>query len=271
MMWNKDVLRYRECDPSGAPPGWFLRCIARCQGTPAQTFVRRSHEYTSIEYVESGYATLSVNGETLQLGAGDSFILPQGVEHRIVCDTIKPWRILFLDCFGTLPGQLLTAFGLDKTLIYPGVTIAQPLRNLLNFVGDDIDLHIRAGQAIQEIFGILHESRRRPPDWPKIVVKAKSFIDANLESSFRLADVARYVGCSEAHLSRTFRQYVGSPPGDYLIARRMDLAKALLDTTDETMKTISERLGYHDSFSFSHAFKAVVGIAPTKWREVQRS
>jgi AraC-like DNA-binding protein len=49
----------------------------------------------------------------------------------------------------------------------------------------------------------------------------------------------------------------------------MELAKALLDTTGESVKAIAERLGYRDSFAFSHAFKAVVGAAPSKWREVQ--
>lgn len=268
-MWNKDVLRFRSCDPGQAMPGWSLRCVARCQGLPGQIFDRPRHEYTSIEFIEAGTGTLSVRGQTYRLGAGDAFILPQGVDHRIVCDDIHPWRVLFLDCTGTLVAQLNEAYGLGEQCVFPGVTIAQPIRNLLNLVGDDAALQARAGLTIHEVFALLHAAIRRAPDWPEFIIKAKAFIDANLESTFRLADVANHVGCSEAHLSRQFRRHVGTPPGDYLITRRMELAKALLDTTGESVKAIAERLGYRDSFAFSHAFKAVVGAAPSKWREVQ--
>lgn len=268
-MFNKDAPRFRSCEPSGAAPGWCIRCVARCQGRPGQTFDRPDHAYTSIEYVESGFATLSIGTETRRLGPGDAFILPQGEAHRIVCDSSNPWRILFIDCTGPLPRQLMDAYGLGETRIFPKTSIAQPIRNLLHFVGDDPDLQIRAGQVLHEIVAILHRSIRTVPDWPEMVVRAKVFIDANLECSLRLEDVARHVGCSEAHLSRSFRRCLDVPPGDYIITQRMMLAKSLLYSTGEPVKAIASRLGYRDTFAFSHAFKKVVGSAPTFWRSKQ--
>jgi AraC-like DNA-binding protein len=270
-MWNKDAPRFRSCDPDGAPPGWCLRNVARCQGLPDQVFDRPKHSYTSIEYIESGFGTLSIAGQESRLGAGDAFILPQGVDHRIMCDAIHPWRVLFIDCYGPLPEQLRVAYGLEKTCIFPGAAISQPIRNLLNFVGDDAELQIRTGQVIHEILAKLYANVTKAPDWPEIVIRAKAFIDANLESSIRLADIAAHAGCSEAHLSRNFRRCIGSPPVDYLITRRMDLAKALLDTTGEPIKAIAERLGYRDTFAFSHAFKTAVGASPSQWRSSQVS
>ena len=268
-MWNKDVLRFRPCDPAQALPGWCLRCVARCQGLPGQTFDRPRHGYTSIEFIEDGSGILTIRGEEHHLGKGDAFILPEGIDHKIVCDDIHPWRVLFLDCTGDLPRRLAEAYGLGDRCVFPGVSIAQPLRNLLNHVGDDADVQARTGLTIHEIYALIHAAVKRPSGWPDIVVKAKAFIDANLESTFRLSDVAAHVSCSEAHLSRQFRRHVGTPPGDYLLSRRMDLAKALLDATREPIKTIAERLGYRDGFAFSHAFKAATGLSPKAWREQQ--
>lgn len=267
--WNKDVPHLRSCDPAGALPGWCLRCVARCQGLRGQIFDRPQHAYTSFEFVEAGFGMLTVAGQTAELGPGDAFILPQGIDHRIVCDAVEPWRVLFIDCFGPLPAQLRAAYGLENTHIFPGAAIAQPIRNLLNFVGDDEALQERAGTIIHEILAKLHANVTKAPDWPEFVIRAKAYIDANLESAVGMADIATHVGCSKAHLSRNFHRYVGSPPVDYLIARRMDLAKALLDTTGEPIKTIAERLGYRDTFAFSHAFKTAVGVSPSQWRRAQ--
>jgi len=59
------------------------------------------------------------------------------------------------------------------------------------------------------------------------------------------------------------------PPGDYIITQRMALAKSLLYSTGDPVKAIAARLGYRDTFAFSHAFKKSVGEAPTLWRSRQ--
>ena len=265
-----DRVRYRECSPDAAPPGWCLRAVARCQGHPGQTFDRPRHAYTSIEYVEEGVGDLTVAGRDYHLERGDAFILPRDVAHLIRCDDQRPWRVLFMDCEGELPAQLATAYGLQGTHVFRATPISQPIRNLLNFVGDEADLHLRAAMVLHEVMAMLYTSSLPAPDWPEPVIQAKAFIDANLESGIKLADVADHVGCSLAHLSRTFRRCVGQPPGDYLVGRRMDLAKALLDTSDEPIKSIAQRLGYSDAYAFSHAFKSRVGQAPSAWREAQQ-
>ena len=268
-MWSKNALRYRGCDPAGAPPGWTLRWVAYAQGTPRMVVNRPKHAHTSFVFVEAGFGTVSIAGINQRLGPGDAFVLPQGMDHRLVYDDLDPWRMLFIGCSGTLPTQLRIAYGLENTYFFPRAAVAQPFRNLLNFNGSDAEMQLRSGQIIHEIVSKLHACIQSIPDWPDMVIQAKTFIDVNLESNMRLADIAAHVGCSEAHLSRTFRRCIGSPPVDYLIARRMDLAKVLLDTTNESIKGIAERLGYRDSFGFSHAFKSVVGTSPSQWRTNQ--
>jgi len=179
-MWNKDVLRFRPCDPAQALPGWCLRCVARCQGLPGQTFDRPRHGYTSIEFIEDGSGILTIRGEEHHLGKGDAFILPEGIDHKIVCDDIHPWRVLFLDCTGDLPRRLAEAYGLGDRCVFPGVSIAQPLRNLLAHAGEDRDLQMVAGPILHEVCAILLRHRRDGPVLPQPVQRAKAYIDAHL-------------------------------------------------------------------------------------------
>lgn len=258
--------RYRSCDPGVALPGWRLLFVVRADCEPGLVIHRENHQHTSFSYIESGYGVARIAGKEARLGPGDAFILPRGKEHELIYDREEPWRQLFVGFAGDLPDHICKGYGLEHTHLFREAPIVQPLRNLIAFDGDDRELQLYSGAVLQELVIILHRHIHRTPDWPTAVLRAKAFIDANLERIVRLADVANHVGCSEAHLSRNFRRCVGTPPGDYLIRRRMDLAKALLSTGDTPVKAIADRLCYRDTFAFSHAFKAVVGHSPSAWR-----
>jgi quercetin dioxygenase-like cupin family protein len=62
-----------------------------------------SHPHVQSTYVESGRFRFTINGESLDVGAGDSFIIPSGARHGCVClepgtliDTFTPRRDDFL-------------------------------------------------------------------------------------------------------------------------------------------------------------------------------
>jgi len=53
-MRNPDVVQMRAVDPDGAPPGWTLRCVARCQAGSGERYDRPDHDHHTIELVERG-------------------------------------------------------------------------------------------------------------------------------------------------------------------------------------------------------------------------
>lgn len=62
-----------------------------------------SHPHVQSTYVQSGRFRFSVAGETVEVGPGDSFVIPSGAEHGCVCleagqliDTFTPRRDDFL-------------------------------------------------------------------------------------------------------------------------------------------------------------------------------
>jgi two-component system response regulator YesN len=97
---------------------------------------------------------------------------------------------------------------------------------------------------------------------------AKQYIQDNFEKQLMLEDVALATNLSSAYLSTIFKKELGISFTDYLISCRMEKAKELLKTTDESISIIAEQVGYLDSRYFSKIFFKVVGLKPSVYRKL---
>ena len=75
---------------------------------------------------------------------------------------------------------------------------------------------------------------------------------------------------SESHFRRVFRELVGMGPLDYLNRTRIAKACSLLRMTDDSILTISEKVGFGSMSSFNRHFYEVMGTAPSDWRRAAR-
>ncbi|HMI91232.1 MAG TPA: AraC family transcriptional regulator, partial [Polyangiales bacterium] len=82
--------------------------------------------------------------------------------------------------------------------------------------------------------------------------------------------LAAEVGLSRSMLAERFHHYVGVPPMQYLARWRMQLAASLLTGTSLGLAQVAERVGYGSEAALSRAFKRLVGVAPSAWRDGAR-
>jgi AraC family transcriptional regulator len=69
------------------------------------------------------------------------------------------------------------------------------------------------------------------------------------------------------HFARQFKATTGLPPHQYVIARRVEQAKHLLQTrTDPSLAEVAACAGFSDQSQFTHHFKRLVGITPGQFR-----
>jgi AraC family transcriptional regulator len=94
------------------------------------------------------------------------------------------------------------------------------------------------------------------------------FIEAHLTQDVSLEQLAGLCNMSRFHFLRIFKQYTGLPPYQYLITRRIDIAKTLLTTTDESIGTIAARVGFADQSGLNRHFKRLVGRTPRAYRSL---
>ena len=100
-----------------------------------------------------------------------------------------------------------------------------------------------------------------------IVQRAQDYIDRHFgDADLSLPEVAGQVNLSPGHLSTVFSQEAGETFRDYLSRVRIERAKQLLRTTNQTCAAIAYQCGYNDPHYFSSFFKKQTGLTPQEFR-----
>jgi two-component system response regulator YesN len=93
------------------------------------------------------------------------------------------------------------------------------------------------------------------------------YMDNHYVDNIRLETIALQFFVSKEHLARTFKQETGSTVMDYIIMKRMEKAKELLQDPNVQIKTVAEAVGYTDLNYFFRIFKKVTGVTPSQMRQ----
>lgn len=99
------------------------------------------------------------------------------------------------------------------------------------------------------------------------VGKALSLIHARPSFNWTIEGLARQCGTSRTVMAERFVQLVGVPPMHYLAKWRMQVASEMLKRGNVNMATIAAQIGYESEAAFSRAFKKMMGVPPSAWRQ----
>jgi AraC-like DNA-binding protein len=95
---------------------------------------------------------------------------------------------------------------------------------------------------------------------------ASELIDARLDGKLSVTDLVAACNLSLSHFSRAFVQTYGMPPHRWLLERRVDRAKSLMEESAMPLVEIAVLCGFASQSHFARVFATVVGIAPSRWR-----
>jgi AraC family transcriptional regulator len=95
------------------------------------------------------------------------------------------------------------------------------------------------------------------------------FIEENLASDLTLQALAEQIQLSPIYLIRTFKAAVGVSPHQYVLQRRLERAKALLQSTDLPLAEVALRSGFYSQSHLSNWFRRSVGVSPAAYRQAR--
>lgn len=98
------------------------------------------------------------------------------------------------------------------------------------------------------------------------LLQVLEYINENLSSDIKLADLAVIVGMSQFHFSHLFKQAMGIAPYQYLLQQRVERAKQLLKQSDALVVDIALECGFNSHSHLSKQFRQFVGMTPTAYR-----
>lgn len=96
--------------------------------------------------------------------------------------------------------------------------------------------------------------------------RAKELLAANLAGDVSLTDLARECRLSTSHFARAFRKSTGLAPHQWLLQRRVELAKALLNEGKLSLGDIAISCGFSDQSHFTRVYTRLCGVSPGAWR-----
>ena len=102
------------------------------------------------------------------------------------------------------------------------------------------------------------------------VNRVRAYIDAHLETSIQIRDLAAVGRRSTAYFCRAFKATFGETPHAFVVGRRLHRAAELMLTSDDSLSQVALACGFADQAHLCKMFKQRHGQSPAVWRRQRR-
>ncbi|MEV0902854.1 AraC family transcriptional regulator [Actinoplanes sp. NPDC049802] len=97
----------------------------------------------------------------------------------------------------------------------------------------------------------------------------RDLLEEHIVDGLPLRTAADVLHFDPAHLVRSFRAEFGMSPHQYLISRRVDLARRLI-LTGRPLRAVAADSGFHDQPHLNRHFKRILGVSPGRFTDSWR-
>ena len=226
----------------------------------------RIRHYDAVVLFLEGEIEYRFAHKTLVAKQGDLLFLPGNLPYSGVCHA-KPCCYYVID-FLCSDNKQFEAFG--APLLFPAANYKKVLQlfesalHLWNHPSAGMMLHLKA-----HLYTLLAERFAPGTETDNLPNKNHilQYIEKNLsDQSLSVAKICKELFISDSQLRRTIHQLAGVSPNGYITAIRLNKAKFLLSTTEESIKDISYACGFASPYYFSRAFSKATGMSPSQYR-----
>lgn len=99
------------------------------------------------------------------------------------------------------------------------------------------------------------------------IANVRAFIDQNFASKISLDVVANQFNVNKSYLLRLFKQNTGLTVNNYILQKRILMAKNELRFTNKTLDVIAQECGLEEANYFIRVFKKIERITPGEYRK----
>jgi AraC-like DNA-binding protein len=228
--------------------------------------IRFARREQCIEIVTGGRAWVEIEGRWQELAPGDLLWHVAGEYTISRSDFANPYRCLAV--------RFVAAPGAGRPV--PRLTRWEEVDEVLQFTNQVVALHVddafdsqvllhyilSRAQFQAELYLRAQRDRGLPPELQQVI----EIINHRFAERLRLADLAEAAGWSVPHLHDRFRERLGVSPHQALIRRRIQVARELLSSTNDPIKSIAARCGFPNAAAFCVQFRKTTQIAPKEYR-----
>lgn len=239
--------------------------------------LKHSHYFAELFYVRSGSGKFLVENEIFPVHTDDLLVVNPNVEHTEVSTGGDPLDYIVLGVAGLSFSDggnghytVHNYRAYRDELLFYFTTILTEMENqqekyellcqnlleiLLIHMMRHADLSIEAAPA-----------QKISPECGKV----KRYIDANFAENITLESLAEKAHLNKYYLAHAFTKYYGLSPMSYLIDRRIQCSKELLESTDHSIAEIAQLAGFSSQSYFSQSFRKACGVSAGAYRRKMR-
>ena len=175
-----------------------------------------------------------------------------------------------LDCFSIAASKQRNILYLSAEQIQTVQTLANPIltNGRSDRFGDDITVLTSLLSLLIFINRLYrsHLPKIAPLPLTPIIREIVDYVDSHIDEELSVQSLCHHFSYSVAYISAQFSKQMGLPLKQFIITKKIALAKQLL-AESLSVTQVYERCGFGDYSNFIRTFKKTVGVSPLQWQK----
>ena len=226
-----------------------------------------------LELCTEGYGSVVINGCEFPISPGTGYLLFPGDRVTHTADRTNPRKGYCCVLGGMSLGKFAAKMGISSTQPYiPSQAVGEVAEYMKQLVEDnspeDPGKELRRLARVYDMLGAMLRYASKPDrdGWTERIL---GLIEAQYHEPITVQRLAQQLSMERSYFSVQFKEKVGTSPGNYLAAVRVEKACILLCETNEPIAEVAAAVGL-DTRNFARIFKQRTGKTPRQYREQHR-
>lgn len=247
-----------------------------------------AHPQYEIFLLLEGDVTMLINSQRYMIKNGALVLLTSRDLHISMNNaprTYKRITVMFdphaIRQFNTEHTNLLDCFSIaaskQRNILYLSAEQIQTVQTLADTIltngrsdrfGDDITVLTSLLSLLIFINRLYrsHLPKIAPLPLTPIIREIVDYVDSHIDEELSVQSLCHHFSYSVAYISAQFSKQMGLPLKQFIITKKIALAKQLL-AESLSVTQVYERCGFGDYSNFIRTFKKTVGISPLQWQK----
>ena len=225
-----------------------------------------AHDSWTVLLVDDGAVRYDLDRHQRGATEGLVTVLPPGVPNNGTSAGPHGFRkrVLYLEP-GELPGHLIGA-AVDTPAV-PDQHLrhmVSAVHRLLRTPGDEPGAEGTLAVALERLRRHLGDRTAPPVPHRGAAQALRDLLEEHIVAGLPLRAAAAELHFDPAHLVRSFRREFGMSPHQYVISRRVDLARRMI-LAGRPMRAVAVDSGFYDQPHLARHFKRILGVSPGRF------